>query len=346
MDSFGRLFTIADWGDTHGPFMEGSIRGVPAGTAIDMELIRAELARRAPSASPTSTQRREPDKVTFLSGIENGLATGEEIRYRIPNRDVKIASDSNHILKPSHASYTYNIKYGARSNEECGRASARQTVCRVVAGAVAKCVLRPYGITFHSEVVSTGQPACEGDTVGALVRCTISHVPAGLGEPVYDKFDARLAAAMLSINAAKGFELGEGFAAAHQCGSQYNDTQNADFSFNSNHDGGVQAGITNGQDIIFTVAFKPIPTLQIPQQTVTFDGEPATYTGNNRNDLCVAPRVLPIVEAMAAIVTLDFLLIDQQQDTIQQLIQQNLVYEKNHAYPLVPHHMRHIDGSN
>lgn len=312
MDSFGRIFIIADSGDTHGPFMEGSIRGVPAGVAIDMDLLRTELNRRAPSASPWSTQRRESDEVTFLSGIENGVTTGDEIRYRIPNRDVKIASESNFVLKPSHASYTYKVKYGARSNEECGRASARQTVCRVVAGAIAQCVLRPYGITFHREVVSTGEPACEGDTVGALVRCTIQNVPAGLGEPVYDKFDARLAAAMLSINAAKGFEMGEGFAAASMCGSQYNDTQNADFSFNSNHDGGVQAGITNGQDIVFCVAFKPIPTLQCEQQTVTFDGAPATITGNNRNDRCVAPRVLPVVEAMAAIVIADFLLIDQQ----------------------------------
>ena len=312
MDSFGRIFIISDEGDTHGPYMEGRICGVPKGVAIDMDFIRAELARRAPSASPESTQRQEPDKVTFLSGIENGLTTGEEIRYRIPNRDVKVASDSNFVLKPSHASYTYKVKYGARSNEECGRASARQTVCRVVAGAIAQCVLRPYGITFHSEVVSTAEPAYEGDTVGALVRCTVHNVPAGLGEPVYDKFDARLAAAMLSINAAKGFEIGEGFAAASMSGTQYNDTQNADFSFNSNHDGGVQAGITNGQDIVFTVAFKPIPTLQCEQQTVTFDGQPATYQGNNRNDRCVAPRVLPVVEAMAAIVILDFLLIDQQ----------------------------------
>ena len=312
MDSFGRIFIIADSGDTHGPFMEGSIRGVPAGVAIDMDLLRTELDRRAPSASPWSTQRHESDEVTFLSGLENGVTTGDEIRYRIPNRDVKIASESNFVLKPSHASYTYKIKYGARSNEECGRASARQTVCRVVAGAIARCVLRPYGITFHSEVVSTGTPACDGDTVGALVRCTIHNVPAGLGEPVYDKFDARLAAAMLSINAAKGFEMGEGFAAANMSGSQYNDTQNADFSFNSNHDGGVQAGITNGQDIVFCVAFKPIPTLQCEQQTVTFDGEPATITGNNRNDRCVAPRVLPVVEAMAAIVIADFILIDQQ----------------------------------
>lgn len=312
MDRFGQLFIISDKGDTHGEYMEGSIRGVPAGTPIDMNLIHAELKRRAPSASPISTQRREPDKITFIEGIENGKATGGEIRYRIPNCDVKIASENKFIIKPSHASYTYKIKYGARSNEECGRASARQTVCRVVAGAIAKCILHPLGITFHSEVVSTGQPATDGDTFGALVRCTISHVPAGLGEPVYDKFDARLAAAMLSINAAKGFELGQGFAAANMCGSAYNDTQKTDFCFNSNHDGGVQAGITNGQDIVFTVAFKPIPTLQMPQQTVTFDGKPTTYIGNQRNDRCVAPRVLPVIEAMAAIVILDFLLINQQ----------------------------------
>ena len=311
MDSFGRIFVIADWGDTHGTQMEGIIRGVPAGIAIDMTKVEQELQRRAPSSDPNSTQRHETDHVVFLSGINNGVTTGEEIHYTVPNRDVKVNSANQFVIKPSHASYTYKMKYGARSNEECGRASARQTVCRVVAGAIAKCVLQTYGISITSKVLRTGTATKEGDTFGALVKGTIHNMPAGLGEPVYDKFDARLAAAMLSINAAKGFEIGEGYAAAGMCGSEYNDTQNPDFSFNSNHDGGVQAGITNGQNVEFTVAFKPIPTLRLPQETIDFDGHPATYIGNNRNDLCVAPRVLPVVEAMAAVVVLDFLLIDQ-----------------------------------
>lgn len=308
---------MADWGDTHGAQLEGVIRGVPAGVTIDMTLVKSELQRRAPSNDANSTQRHETDPVEFLSGIENGVTTGEEIRYVVPNCDVKVSTANQFVMKPSHASYTYKMKYGARSNEECGRASARQTVCRVVAGAIAKCVLRNYGISVTSEVLCTGTATQEGDTFGALVKGTIHNMPAGLGEPVYDKFDARLAAAMLSINAAKGFEIGEGYKAVEMCGSAYNDTQNPDFSFNSNHDGGVQAGITNGQDVEFTVAFKPIPTLRIPQQTIDFDGNPATYLGNQRNDLCVAPRVLPVVEAMAAAVVLDFILIDQQNRNLQ-----------------------------
>ncbi len=307
-DTFGIIFRLTDEGDTHGPFMSGVLENCPAGVAIDEVFIQEELARRAPSADANSTKRKEPDVVEFTSGIINHLTTGEPIRFKIPNRDVMVDEAQKYVIKPSHASFVYRQKYGAKSNEECGRASARQTVCRVVAGAIAKLYLRQFGISITAEVLSTGKPACEGDTFGAKVGCRISNLPAGLGEPVYNKFQARLAFAMMSINAAKGFEIGEGFAAAEMCGSEYNDTQNSDFSFNSNHDGGVQAGVTNGQEVYFKVAFKPIPSIQIEQQTIDFEGNPVKYKANERNDRCVAPRVLPVVEAMAAMVVADFML--------------------------------------
>lgn len=307
-DTFGIIFRLTDEGDTHGPCMSGVIENCPAGVAIDEDFIQAELARRAPSADANSTKRREPDVVEFTSGIIHNLTTGEPIRFKIANRDVKLDESQRYVIKPSHASFVYRQKYGAKSNEECGRASARQTVCRVVAGAIAKLYLRQFGITIAAEVLSVGKPACVGDSFGAKVGCRITGLPAGLGEPVYNKFSARMAFAMMSINAAKGFEIGEGFAAADMCGSQYNDTQNSDFSFNSNHDGGVQAGITNGQEVYFNVAFKPIPSIQMEQQTVDFDGNPAVFKAHERNDRCVVPRVLPVVEAMAAMVVADFML--------------------------------------
>jgi chorismate synthase len=254
-----------------------------------------------------------------LSGIENGKTTGAPIEFKIQNEDVQPNKAMLHVMKPSHASYTYKMKYGITDNSGTGRASARQTVSRVVAGAVAKLYVKQFGIEIHAHCrdvarhVSTTQKntIAPGDTFGALIHCTIKNLPPGLGEPVYDKFDARLAYAMLSINACKGFEIGKGFEAAHMKGSEYNDIQNPDFSFQSNNDGGVQAGITTGQEVYFSVAFKPIPTLQIEQNTIDFDGKPTTYTGNNRNDRCVAPRVLPVVEAMAALVVADFMLTPQ-----------------------------------
>lgn len=307
-DTFGIIFRLTDEGDTHGRELSGVVENCPAGVAIDECFIQEELAKRAPSTEANSTKRKEPDVVEFTSGIINNMTTGEPIRFKIPNRDVKVDEAQKYVIKPSHASYVYRQKYGAKSNEECGRASARQTVCRVVAGAIAKLYLRQFGISITAEVLSTGKPVYEGDTFGALVGCRIGNLPVGLGEPVYNKFHARLAFAMMSINAAKGFEIGDGFAAANMCGSQYNDTQNPDFSFNSNHDGGVQAGITNGQDVYFKVAFKPIPSLQMEQQTIDFEGNPVVYKANERNDKCVAPRVLPVVEAMAAMVVADFML--------------------------------------
>jgi len=356
MDRFGTLFMISDYGGTHDPCMGGTITGCPAGVEIDLVFIQSELDRRAPSQHPYSTQRREADRVEFLSGIENSVTTGAPIQFRIPNEDVQSDLAMLHVLKPSHASFTYKRKYGITDNSGTGRASARQTVCRVVGGAIAKLFLKKFGIEISAreertkeehflllseekvadgglppddgrgetaeKVADGGLPPDDGrgetveaepqpnggDTFGALVHCVIKNLPAGLGEPVYNKFDARLAYAMLSINACKGFEIGKGFAAANMKGSEYNDIQNPDFSFQSNNDGGVQAGITNGQDLYFSVAFKPIPTLQMEQKTIDFEGNPITYTGNSRNDRCVAPRVLPVVEAMAALVTADFML--------------------------------------
>ena len=312
-DTFGIIYKLTDTGGTHDPFLEGVIEGCPKGTPIDFDFIQSEMARRSPNRSAESTQRREKDPVIFLSGIdENHKATGEPIRFQIPNQDVQVIEDNRHVIKPSHVSYTYFKKYGNCDNELNGRASARQTACRVVAGAIAKMVLRKQGIEIAAETVRTATPAREGDSVGALVHGTIHGLPAGLGEPVYDKFSARLAYAMMSINAAKGFEIGEGFKAAEACGSTYNDLQNPDFSYKTNHDGGVQGGITNGEDVCFSVAFKPIPSVRFDQNTIDFDGNPAVYKGSNRNDLCVAPRVLPVVEAMAAMVVLDFILLTKK----------------------------------
>lgn len=312
-DTFGIIYKLTDTGGTHDPFLEGAIEGCPKGTPIDFDFIQSEMARRSPNRSAESTQRREKDPVIFLSGIdENHKATGEPIRFQIPNQDIQVIEDNRHVIKPSHVSYTYFKKYGNRDNELNGRASARQTACRVVAGAIAKMVLRKQGIEIAAETVRTATPAREGDSVGALVHGTIHGLPAGLGEPVYDKFSARLAYAMMSINAAKGFEIGKGFEAANMCGSEYNDLQNPDFSFKTNHDGGVQGGITNGEDVCFSVAFKPIPSVRFDQNTIDFDGNPAVYKGSNRNDLCVAPRVLPVVEAMAAMVVLDFILLTKK----------------------------------
>ena len=306
MDTFGRYYRLTDWGDTHGEALEGLIEGCPAGLFVDMDFVSAELNRRAPSRDMLSTKRQESDHVEFLSGISDSVTTGEPIRFRVPNVDVKVSEANRHVIKPSHSSYTYMRKYGITDNELCGRASARQTVCRVVAGAIAKLWLKDRGVRITSKVLGIAQPAREGDSVGALVEGRIQGLPAGLGEPVYDKFSARLAYAMLSINAAKGFEYGLGFKAAEMSGIEYHDIQNPDFSFRTNHDGGIQGGITNGEDIYFRVAFKPIPSVRYDRETIDFEGNPVMMKGSDRNDLCVAPRVLPVVEAMAAMVVMDF----------------------------------------
>ena len=305
-DSFGTIYRLTDWGDTHGEAMEGLIEGCPAGLCVDMDFVASELMRRSPGCGTLSTTRLEPDHVEFLSGIDHGETTGAPIRFRIPNKDVKIQESNRYVIKPSHASYTYMRKYGVRDNEQCGRASARQTVCRVVAGAIAKLWLSERGVSVSAKTLSIAIPKRGGDSVGALVEGRILGLPSGLGEPVYDKFPARLAYAMMSINAAKGFDYGEGFRAAEMSGSEYHDVQNPDFSFRTNHDGGAQAGITNGEEVWFRVAFKPIPSVHYDRETVDFDGNRVVMKGSDRNDLCVVPRVLPVVEAMAAMVVMDF----------------------------------------
>ena len=307
-NSFGTLFRITDFGESHGAAVGGVIDGCPAGLEIDLDFVNEELRRRAPSHDELSTERHEPDSVKFLSGIRDSKTLGTPIAFLVMNRDVKADSANNQVIKPSHASFVYMEKYEHEDNYGSGRASARQTVCRVVAGAIAKLLLKRHGIKITSALAAPLRPCPPDDTIGAKVRVSVSGVPAGLGEPVYDKLDARLAYAMLSINAAKGFELGAGFHAADMLGSEYNDRQTSGFEFLSNNDGGVQAGISNGQEIFFTVAFKPIPTLRRPQQTIDFNGQPAVYEGNSRNDRCVCPRVLPVVEAMTALVLADFLL--------------------------------------
>lgn len=309
MNTFGTHFRLTDFGETHGECIGGVIDGCPAGIRIDTEFVQKELDRRAHTVYDTEktadcNTRREPDKIRFISGIYEGETTGAPLAFLIANVDAKVNESANHVLKPSHNSFVLKEKFGHTCNEQGGRFSARQTACRVVGGAVAKLILRTLGITITAEAESIAE-VNDGDTAGAVVSCVIRNVPAGWGDPTYDGLDSQLAAALLSIPACKGFEIGEGFRAAAMCGSQYNDTQTTGFVFRSNHDGGVQSGISNGQDIVIRAAFKPIPTLRFDQPTIDYEGNPATYTGSTRNDTSVVPRVLPVVEAMAAMVIAD-----------------------------------------
>lgn len=313
MNTFGRIFRLTDFGESHGKAIGGIIDGCPAGVTVDVDFIQQELDRRAPGRDIYASKRMENDRVTFLSGIVDGKTIGSPVAFVINNEDVVVDQDALRVMRPSHASYTYRQKYGATDHRYCGRASARQSACRVVAGAVAKLILKPYNIKIEADVDHSEESQVkEGDTFGAKVNARISNLPSGLGEPVYDKFSARLGYAMLSINACKGFSIGEGFEAAKMSGSQYQDIQRRDFSFQTNHDGGVQGGITNGEDVYFSLAFKPIPTTRQTVETINFEGEPVLWKGSERNDLCVAPRVLPVVEAMAAMVVVDFLLLDNK----------------------------------
>ena len=304
---------MTDFGESHGKAIGGIIDGCPAGLSFDEAFVREELRRRAPNnGNELSSFRKESDCVEFLSGIVDGITIGGPVGFIIFNEDIQRDLAGEHILKPSHASFTYREKYGAKDNRYCGRASARQTACRVVGGAVAKLILKEHHITISSEMLELGKTTMEGDSAGVKIACTIHNLPAGLGEPVYDKFHARLGYAILSINGCRGFQIGKGFEAATMCGSQYNDLQNDDGSFKSNHDGGVQGGITNGEDVYFSAAFKPVPSIAIPQECLDFAGKPASYTSLSRNDKSVFPRVLPVIEAMAAMVTLDFLFMQRR----------------------------------
>lgn len=347
-NTYGTLFKLTTFGESHGKGIGGILDGCPAGLSLDFEAIQKDLDRRKPGQSAIVTQRKEPDEVQFLSGIFEGKTTGTPIAFVIPNTDQK-SKDYSHVkdtYRPSHADYTYDQKYGARDYRGGGRSSARETAARVVAGAIAKQLLKNVKITAYVSAVGNlrlenpyhklnlsiaeenavrcpdkkmaeemekfiKQVRKQGDTVGGVVSCVIQHAPVGWGEPVFDKLHAELGKAMLSINAVKGFEYGSGFAGATMLGSQHNDLFNADLSTQTNHSGGVQGGISNGMDIYFNVAFKPVATLIQPQESIDKAGNTITLAGKGRHDPCVVPRAVPIVEAMAALVLADFYLRNQ-----------------------------------
>ena len=322
---------MTTFGESHGAAIGGVIDGCPAGILLDKSLIEKELSRRKPGQNAAMSTRKEPDEVEFLSGLFGGKTTGAPIAFIIRNKDAKPSDYENlkNVFRPSHADFTYQEKYGIRDYAGGGRGSARTLLPCVVAGAIAKQILALQGIEVLSDVIQIGEESSDGfsseeierilsrfreekDTVGAIVQGTIKNAPVGLGEPAFMKFNAVLAHAMMTINAAKGFEIGEGLHAARMRGSEFNDAfinDGGKIRTLTNHSGGVQGGITNGEDVVFRVAFKPIPSLMQSQQTVDIHGNAVTLEIQGRHDVCVVPRVIPIVEAMAAMVTLDFILL-------------------------------------
>ncbi len=322
MNTFGQILRFTDFGESHGPAVGGVLDGFPAGVDIDFQGIDTMLARRRPGHSTLTSARKESDDVKFLSGVFEGKSTGAPIAFIIENTDARSSDydDLRDVFRPNHADYTYSAKYGIRDHRGGGRASARETAARVVAGALAMQVLSSKGIfikAYPEENLEEKIKAAKesADTVGTIVSCTVSGVPAGLGEPVFGKLHAFLAFAMMSINAAKGFEYGDGFKAGQMRGSESVDTPYIDsddkIKMKSNHSGGIQGGISNGEDITFRVAFKPIATLPRPVETIDRSGKSKSLTVKGRHDPCVSPRVLPVVEAMAALTVLDALLIAQ-----------------------------------
>ena len=347
-NSFGKIFKITTFGESHGAALGGIIDGCPPGISIDFEAINYEMQRRKPGQSAIVTQRNENDDVVFYSGIFEGKTTGTPIGFSIPNSNQK-SDDYTHIkntYRPSHADYVYEKKYGIRDFRGGGRSSARETASRVAAGAIAKQVIKNIKINaFVSSVgtiflekpyqdldfslIESNPVRCpdlatakkmesyikdikkEGDTVGGTITCVIQNVPIGLGEPVFDKLHAELGKAMLSINAVKGFEYGSGFCGAQMKGSQHNDLYNEDGTTKTNLSGGIQGGISNGMDIYFRVAFKPVATLIQNQNVLTNQNTIINQHGKGRHDPCVVPRAVPIVEAMAALVLTDFYLLNK-----------------------------------
>lgn len=329
-NTFGINYCLTTFGESHGEAIGGVIDGCPSGLQIDFNIIEEELRRRKTAQDKVSSQRRESDKVIFLSGIYEGKTLGTPIAFIIKNEDAK-SSDYEmlkNIYRPSHADFTYQQKYGFRDHRGGGRSSARTLLPCVVAGSIAKQILKSYNIEIKSFVTQIGEERSESfshdeiidilqktkekrDTVGASVRVEIDNVPIGIGEPHFRKLQAILAQAMFSINAVKGFEYGEGFNSASMYGSQCNDSftnKNGKITLSSNHSGGIQGGISNGEKIYFNVAFKPIPTIMQEQKTVDTEGNEVTYNVEGRHDVCVVPRVLPVVEAMTAMVILDFMM--------------------------------------
>jgi len=347
-NSFGTLFKLTTFGESHGLALGGVIDGCPSGLELDFEAIQHELSRRKPGQSAIVTQRKEEDEVEFLSGIFEGKTTGTPIGFIIRNTNQK-SNDYSHIqdvFRPSHADFTYEKKYGNRDYRGGGRSSARETACRVVAGAIAKQLLKNVTIQAYTSsvgnlylrkpyqdldlsTVESNEVRCpdvvvaqemidkikeirkQGDTIGGTVTCVLKNVPIGLGEPVFDKLHADLGKAMLSINAVKGFEYGSGFCGTEMKGSEHNDIFNPDGSTQTNLSGGIQGGISNGMDIYFRVAFKPVATIMQEQDTIDAQGNTVKTHGKGRHDPCVVPRAVPIVEAMAALVLADFYLMNK-----------------------------------
>lgn len=352
-NSFGNVFKLTSFGESHGKGIGGVIDGFPSGITIDMDFVQQELNRRRPGQSSITTNRKEEDKVEFFSGIFEGKSTGAPIAFIIWNENQHSGDYSNmkEVYRPSHADFTYKIKYGIRDHRGGGRSSARETISRVVGGALAKIALRQLGIHITAYTSQVGpiklegnykdydlttiednpvrcpdlekakemeeyiaQTKKEGDTIGGVVTCIVKGCPIGIGQPVFGKLHAVLGGAMLSINAAKAFEYGDGFKGLKQKGSEQNDifyNNNGRIETKTNHSGGIQGGISNGQDIFFRVAFKPVPTVLMEQHTVNVGGTDTTLKARGRHDPCVLPRAVPIVEAMAAMTLLDFFLIDR-----------------------------------
>lgn len=352
-NTFGHIFTLTTFGESHGEGVGGVVDGMPAGIDVDMAFIQNELDRRRPGQSRLTTARNEADKVELLSGIFEGKTTGAPIGFLVRNANHHSQDYENMrcLFRPSHADYTYQQKYGIRDHRGGGRTSARITISRCVGGAFAKMVLAQQGITVKAYTSQVGHIALDrdyhlydlsktetndvrcpdeekarqmadlilevkeqGDTIGGIITCVVSGCPAGLGEPEFGKLHAALGGAMLSINAAKGFEYGEGFGCATRRGSELNDVfveQGGRISTVTNHSGGIQGGVSNGEDIYFRVAFKPVATILQEQSTVDLTGAPTTFKAKGRHDPCVLPRAVPVVEAMAAMVVLDHLLMSR-----------------------------------
>lgn len=352
-NSFGNIFKVTTFGESHGMGIGGVIDGFPTGIKIDTDFIQSELDRRRPGQSLLTTARKEPDKVEFLSGIFEGKSTGCPIGFVVWNQNQHSNDYDNikNIFRPSHADFTYMQKYGIRDYRGGGRSSARETISRVVAGALAKIALKQIGVSvtaytsqvgaikldkdynqYNLDLIESNGVRCpdpdkakemadlimkvkgEGDTIGGVVSCVIKGCPIGLGQPVFGKLHAALGGAMLSINAVKGFEYGQGFDSMELKGSQQNDVfynNQGRIDTRTNFSGGIQGGISNGEDIYFRVAFKPVATILMEQHTVNIDGIDTTMTARGRHDACVLPRAVPIVEAMAAMTILDYYLLDK-----------------------------------
>ena len=350
-NTFGNIFTLTSFGESHGKAIGGVIDGFPAGIHIDEDFVRRELARRRPGQSALTTGRKEADAVEFLSGIYEGVSTGCPIGFVVWNTNQHSSDYDNmkDVFRPSHADFTYTQKYGIRDHRGGGRSSARETISRVVGGALAKLALKEIGVqitAFTSQVgtlmldkdytrydlsqIEENPVRCpdpelarqmeelilrvkgEGDTIGGVVSCVIQGCPIGLGQPVFGKLHAALGNAMLSINAAKGFEYGQGFGSMDLKGSQQNDlfyNENGNIALRTNHSGGIQGGISNGEDIYFRVAFKPVATVLMEQSTVDKEGNETVLKARGRHDPCVLPRAVPIVETMAAMTLLDYYLL-------------------------------------